>query len=71
MKREDDAGPKVRINTVITGEPAMLLEDWKRRGIINNYTDAVVQGIRAFDARVTEQDLKRFQLKRLKNFEEY
>jgi len=48
----------------------MLLENWKRRGIINSYTDGVIQALRAFDLKVTEQDLKRFQLRSLKDIDE-
>lgn len=65
-----ETGTRVRINTVVTGEPAMWLEDWKRRGIINSYTDGVVQALREFNVKLTEQDLKRFQLRRLRDFEE-
>lgn len=69
--RQDKAETRsrVRINTVLTGEPAMLLENWKRRGIINSYTDGVIQALRAFDLKVTEQDLKRFQLRSLKDID--
>jgi len=68
--KKAETGPRVRINTVVTGEPARWLEDWKRRGIINSYTDGVIQSLREFNVKLTEQDLKRFQLRRLRDFEE-
>ena len=68
-RKKEETGPRVRINTVVTGEPAKWLADWKRRGIINSYTDGVIQALRAFDLKVTEQDLKRFQLRSLKDID--
>ena len=49
---------RVRINMVVEGEPAEWLNEWKRRGIITGYTDAVIQSLRAFNEKITEQDLK-------------
>ena len=61
---------KVRINTVITGEPAKWLNEWKRRGLITSYTDAVIQALRVLNDKLTEQDLKLVQLKNIRNSEE-
>jgi hypothetical protein len=60
---------KVRINTVITGEPAKWLTEWKRRGLITSYTDGVIQALKAYNEKITEQDLKIIQLKNLQNDE--
>jgi len=60
----------IRINTRIEGEPAEWLEEWKQRGLITSYTDAVVQSLRAFHEKVTEQDLKAVQLQNIKSFEQ-
>lgn len=53
---------KIRINTVVMGEPAKWLNEWKRRGLVTSYTDAVIQALRTFNEKVTEQDLKSAQL---------
>jgi hypothetical protein len=60
---------KVRINTVITGEPAKWLTEWKRRGLITSYTDGVIQALKALNEKMTEQDLRLIQLRNLKNTE--
>ena len=54
----------------IEGEPAEWLGEWKERGLITSYTDAVVQALRAFNEKITEQDLKSVQLSNLKILEE-
>jgi len=67
----DKKGLSVRINTTVTGEPAEWLEEWKRRGLVTSYTDAVIQALRAFKEKVTEQDLKSAQLKNIKNIDDH
>lgn len=59
---EDTNGQRIRINTVIVGEPACWLNEWKRRGLVTSYTDAIIQALRAFNEKLTEQDLKSAQL---------
>jgi len=61
---------KVRVNTVITGEPAKWLNEWKRRGLITSYTDAVIQALRVFNEKLTAHDLKAVQLKNMRSSEE-
>jgi len=68
-KKQAEIGPRVRINTVVTGEPAKWLFEWKRRGIISSYTDGVIQSLRAFNQKVTEEDLKQVQLRSLRGVE--
>jgi len=54
---------------VVEGEPAEWLKEWKKRGLVSSYTDAVIQSLRAFNEKITEQDLKLVQLNNMKNFE--
>ena len=67
---ENSNGSKIRINTVVIGEPAKWLNEWKRRGLVTSYTDAIIQALRAFNERVIEQDLKSAQLGNIKRTEE-
>jgi hypothetical protein len=60
---------RIRINMTVEGEPAAWLDEWKRRGLVTSYTDAVIQSLRAFNEKVIEQDLKIVQLENIKNFE--
>jgi len=55
---------------MVEGEPAAWLNEWKRRGLITSYTDAVVQALRALNEKVTEQDLKSVQLGNMRSEEE-
>lgn len=61
---------RIRINMTLEGEPALWLNEWKRRGLITSYTDAVIQAFRAFYEKITEQDLKSAQLKNLRRVED-
>jgi hypothetical protein len=73
MVRRRNTNPeelKIRINTVITGEPAMWLNEWKKRGLVTSYTDAVIQALRALNEKIIEQDLRIIQLKNMKNIRE-
>lgn len=60
---------KVRINTVISGEPAHWLIEWKKRGLVTSNTDAVIQGFRALNEKITELDLKTVQLRNFSRIE--
>ena len=68
MKTRRD--PKVRINTLITGEPAEILLELKQRGIVSSHSDAVIQGILAFHEKVVQRDLARARLRSLRAGEE-
>ena len=50
----------------LTGEPAEWLNEWKERGLVTSYTDAVVQALRVFNEKITEQDLKAVQLNNMR-----
>lgn len=67
-KATDDL--KIRINTIVMGEPALWLNEWKKRGLVTSYTDAVVQALRTLNEKVTEQDLKSAQLGNIRRTEE-
>ncbi|MCW4010021.1 MAG: hypothetical protein NWF05_05320 [Candidatus Bathyarchaeota archaeon] len=67
MKRSNES--KIRINTVVIGEPAEWLNEWKRRGLVTSYTDAIIQALRVFNEKLTEQDLKAAQLGNLQNIQ--
>jgi len=54
---------KVRVNTQINGEPAQIFLELKRRGIISNARDAVIQGLMCLHERMLARDLQRAQLK--------
>jgi len=56
---------KIRINTVIVGEPAVWLNQWKSRGLVTSYTDAILQSLKLFNEKITEQDLKAAQLRNM------
>jgi hypothetical protein len=53
----------------VEGEPALWLNEWKNRGLITSYTDAVIQALRVLRDKVTEQDLKSAQLGNINRIE--
>ena len=67
---ENSNDPRIRINTVVIGEPAKWLDEWKRRGLVTTYTDAIIQALRTFNEKITEQDLKSAQLGNIQRIEE-
>ena len=62
--------PKVRINTTISGQPAEILLELKRRGIVTSNTDAVIQALFALHEKVLDRDLRLARLRTLKEVEE-
>lgn len=52
----------VRINCVITGEPAQWLVEWKQRGLVKSNSDAVRAAFRVLQERILEQDLQQKKL---------
>jgi hypothetical protein len=48
---------KARINTQVEGEPARILLELKKRGLVVSNTDAVIQGILALHEKVLQRDL--------------
>ena len=53
---------KIRINTQVGGEPAKILVELKRRGLVTSNTDAVIQGLLALHEKVLRVDLMRTKL---------
>jgi len=49
---------KVRVNTVLSGEPAIILLELKARGLVLSNTDALVQGLLALRDKVLKRDLE-------------
>lgn len=62
----DKPQTRVRINTEIEGEPAKILLELKKRGLVSDNTDAVNQGLLVLYDRVLKRDMARLQLQRLK-----
>lgn len=54
---------KVRINTEVVGEPAVILMELKSRGLVRDNTDAVTQGLMALYEKVLKRDLARMRLR--------
>ena len=52
----------IRINTEISGLPARILLDLKRRGIVSNNTDAVIQGLMLLHEKMLKLDLAEMRL---------
>ena len=55
----------VRLNTAIRGEPAQIVLDLKRRGIVRSNTEAFVQGVYALQKIIVERDLALAKLRTL------
>lgn len=62
----DKPQTRIRINTEIEGEPAKILLELKKRGLVSDNTDAVNQDLLVLYERVLRRDLARLQLQRLK-----
>jgi hypothetical protein len=53
----------IHIKCMISGEPAWILRELKKRGLVSSNKDAVNQGLCALYSRVIDMDLKTQQLK--------
>ncbi len=56
---------RLRVNLCLSGEPAKWYRDWRTRGLVESVKDAVLMSFQALQEKVTEQDLKRAQLRTL------
>ena len=54
---------KVSVRCIISGEPARVFLELKRRGLVRSTRDAVVQGLMCLHERIVQRDLKLAQLK--------
>ena len=57
---EDDTR-ELHVKCTLDGEPARILRELKRRGIVSTMKDAVMQGLIALNEDVTERDLREAQ----------
>lgn len=62
-EQERPFGGKIHVKCAISGEPAQIFLDLKRRGIVLSAHDAVVQGLLSLHERVLQRDLQKAQLK--------
>ena len=65
---ENESETRVRINTIIIGEPAQWLGEWKQRGLITSYTDGIIQALKLYNEKQAEQDLKKAQIANLTQY---
>jgi hypothetical protein len=70
MKDKAEKDQKIRINTIIDGEPAKWLGEWKQRGLITSYTDGIIQALKIYNEKQLEQDLKKAQIATLTQYEQ-
>jgi len=60
--------PALRVNTVIFGEEyVQLFYELKERGLVRNLPDLLLRGLELLRRNILESDLKRAQLRTLKN----
>lgn len=55
----DENRPRVHVKCVLTGEPAWVLRELLRRGVVCSVRDAVAHGLLAYYDVVLERDLMR------------
>jgi Arc/MetJ-type ribon-helix-helix transcriptional regulator len=55
--------PKVRLNLILRGDTARIMQDLRTRGIVRSYADCVNQAIRLFYEKIIEQDIRYARLK--------
>ena len=65
-----DKEEKVNIKCAVTGEPARIFHELKRRGIVRSARDAFVQGIISLHEKIVARDLQLAQLKASQRLEE-
>jgi hypothetical protein len=54
---------KVSVRCIISGDPAKIFLELRRRGLVRSTRDAVVQGLMSLHERVVQRDLKIAQLR--------
>lgn len=62
-EKNDSARSTARVNCTIKGNAAEMLIELKKRGIIQNNREAVVQGLLALQERVTKSDIEKNKLR--------
>ena len=64
------AREKLWVNFVISGEPAEVFRQLKKRGIVHSTRDAFTQGIMCLQEKIVRSDLKKAQLEATKSLKE-
>jgi hypothetical protein len=68
-----DASPRalhrtqMRFNLTIYDEPASLVLEWRRRGIVCSARDVLLQSLRALHKQILETDMASIQLDRIRS----
>jgi len=71
VSRENkEKSARVHIRCMINGEPARVLLELRRRGIIRSNTDAVCQGLLTLWEKIVRRELEEAQLKASKRLAE-
>ncbi len=69
-ERQANSQNRLRVNLCLEGEPAEWFYGWKARGLVGSVKDALLMSFQAFQERLTEQDLKRAQLRTMTDADE-
>lgn len=56
--RKEEKKPRVRINVEIVGDPAAMILELQRRGLIRDYADAINQAIPMLYDKALDRDMK-------------
>ncbi len=56
---------RLPLQTPIARMPAKWLLEWKKRGLISNCRDAIIQAFKVYHEKILDQDLRAAQLKTL------
>ena len=59
LPKINDQSVTARVNITLRGEPAQILRELKRRGVVRSNTAAVVQGLFLLWDKITQRDLAR------------
>jgi len=53
---------QIRINTIITGDPATWLLSWKKRGLVRSNSDAIRQAFAVYNEIIVDRDRRAQQI---------
>jgi len=68
-KIKNEESNSVHIRCQVTGEPAKILAELKKRGLVRSHADAVCQGLLALWEKVLRRELQEAQVKTSKKLE--
>jgi len=69
-KTRTDENVEARLNLTLTGEPARILLELKRRKLVLSNHDAVNQALLALHERILNYDMKKSELEKIRAVEE-